>query len=546
MHQSKLLCFSLAAGVFSLPAFAGPINSFIGQSSELSHTTGLNHDGTVLSLGYLRDDEIFPHLRRRNTDLKNLELKDEVMLAFGHGADVVADIKLMKPSPKTRLLKLEAFDELTKSIDCPNGSFKIQFNNKEALNHALKSWDWIQKETGNSFYLLVGRNKHQKCSPKQDITPYQVNVLKGDEAADTVVLTTKEDTWEHVAQNFEFNIGGDEDSNDGFDTDDSIAARDVVARGFKESFLGAVDTVSDVIDPFTPFSKRVLNLTYDQTYEDKVLYKKGHGNKLESSIKCVKCSLKGRAKFKAHVGGRNGGATNWSFKFQPNAAAIFDLQSVLKGEITKAHTPDLLTIPLFPAIPPIGILSLGIHLVASPGVEGSLNANGALDTSIHWNSRANLIEANFHNGDFSINGGKWRTHKPKVEIKPADNSFRAEGKLDAYFKLGLQVGLTVGPVKAVAFAGVTATTANSIEAGHKPGGYCKDEAESKYKDSKGEWGVKFKSEFGIKAGVTLEENVLPDAFKQITNFPELQHHVDIVKPFAIFGQIEHCFAINSS
>ncbi|KAK6535706.1 hypothetical protein TWF694_002156 [Orbilia ellipsospora] len=546
MSHSKFICFSLAIGAFSLPAFAGPIRSFISQGSEVSHGLGLNHDGTVLSLGYLRDDEIFPHLRRRTTDLKNLELKDEVLLAFGHGTDVVADIKLMKPNPKTRLLKLEAFDELTKSLECPSGSFKIQFNSKEVLDHALKSWDWIKQDSGNSFYLLVGKNKHQKCSPKQDITPYQVKVFKSDEAAHTVVLTTKEDTWEHVAQNFEFNIGGEENSNDGFDSDDSIGARDVVARGFKDSFLSAVDTVSGVIDPFTPFSKRVLNLTYDQTYENKVLFKKGHGDKVESSIKCVKCSLKGRAKFKAHIGGRNGGATNWSFKFQPNAAAIFDLQSILKGEITKAHTPDLLTIPLFPAIPPIGILSLGVHLVASPGVEGSLSANGALDTNIRWNSKTNLIEAKFHDGSFDINGGKWKTHKPDVEIKPADSAFTAEGKLDAYFKLGLQVGLTVGPVKAVAFAGVTATAANSIEGGHKAGGYCKDEAESKNKDSKGEWGVKFKSEFGIKAGVKVEENVIPDAFKEITNFPELEHHIDIVKPYAIFEHAEHCFAINSS
>ncbi|EGX45160.1 hypothetical protein AOL_s00173g261 [Orbilia oligospora ATCC 24927] len=166
-----------------------------------------NHIGMVP----IRQEHIIKGLKRRSDDLSRLKPQDEVKMFYGRALSEahlrIADMTITKPDANHPLILLENFDDLTESITCTDQDSKIalKFKSKNAMDTAIKSWDWIN-QSDNDYFFLFTHHHHTGCGPDEERTSYKITAVTYDKTTFTTVLTKEKATWNETLQNFEIKI----------------------------------------------------------------------------------------------------------------------------------------------------------------------------------------------------------------------------------------------------------------------------------------------------------------------------------------------------
>ncbi|KAK6541886.1 hypothetical protein TWF694_007663 [Orbilia ellipsospora] len=198
MVKVDLLSIVLSVGLFRLQAHASVESEYYQPSVSSSEP---------VKIPPVRAQSLFPHLAKRENDLSRFDLQHQVRLAWAGnsgGQRVVFDMKVNKPDPQHPLLSLEDLDDLTKSITCKEPHIELAFHTKNAMNRAIKAWDWINENESDYFFLIAN---HEGCGPEGMRHPYKVFKVKYDLKALTATLTTKETSWDDAAANHEVSFG---------------------------------------------------------------------------------------------------------------------------------------------------------------------------------------------------------------------------------------------------------------------------------------------------------------------------------------------------
>ncbi|RVD83754.1 uncharacterized protein DFL_005532 [Arthrobotrys flagrans] len=159
----------------------------------------------------IRQEHIIKGLKRRSDDLSRLKPQDQVKMFYGRALSEahlrIADMTVTKPDANHPLILLENFDDLTDSITCTDEDSKIalKFKSKDAMDTAIKSWDWIN-ESDNDYFFLFTHHHHTGCGPDEERTSYKITAVTYDKATFTTVLTKEKATWNETLQNFEIKI----------------------------------------------------------------------------------------------------------------------------------------------------------------------------------------------------------------------------------------------------------------------------------------------------------------------------------------------------
>ncbi|KAJ6258891.1 hypothetical protein Dda_5786 [Drechslerella dactyloides] len=225
MVPSTLLSIALSYGLLGLQVLATPIVNLdqipplkaIREDDLLAGTVPLNklHSRSIadsmknaIQLMPIDEDEFLPsHLRKRSDDLARLDLQDQVKLIYGGVVSdkqiYLANMTLHQPDPSHPLIMMEKFDKLLRSISCRKGRVVLRFNDEDAMNYAIKAWDWINEKESDYFFLIAN---HKSCSENMQRTPYRVDKVKYDKKSFTTTLTTNDIPWETVATDFDLSI----------------------------------------------------------------------------------------------------------------------------------------------------------------------------------------------------------------------------------------------------------------------------------------------------------------------------------------------------
>lgn len=83
---------------------------------------------------------------------------------------LLADMNLYA-SNGLKIVMMEKFDGLTKSVDCKgdDGTMSLTFKSETAFNHALKTWNFINEAKEKKFLLIAN---HDGCGPDDERQPY--------------------------------------------------------------------------------------------------------------------------------------------------------------------------------------------------------------------------------------------------------------------------------------------------------------------------------------------------------------------------------------
>ncbi|KAJ6259516.1 hypothetical protein Dda_5153 [Drechslerella dactyloides] len=183
-----------------------------GNPTPSSHSPAIAkamEDAMILA-PILEDDLLPPHLEKRADDLSRLDLLQEVTMMYGgHAVNeqmYLANMTLHAPDPKHPLIMMEKFATLTSSSACtvPDKELTIKFKSKEAMDVVSESWNHINGNVDDFFYLIAN---DRSCCPDGQRHPYRVDAVKYEPAALTAILTIEGMEWEDVAGNFELNLG---------------------------------------------------------------------------------------------------------------------------------------------------------------------------------------------------------------------------------------------------------------------------------------------------------------------------------------------------
>ncbi|KAK6530720.1 hypothetical protein TWF281_007559 [Arthrobotrys megalospora] len=181
----------------------------ISQAAEwhVPIAAGSGHIGLVP----IRQEQLIKGLKRRSDDFSRLKPQDQVQMFYGKALSEehvrLADMTVTKPDANHPLILLENFDDLTDSITCSDEDSKLalKFKSKDAMDTAIKSWDWIN-ESDNDYFFLFTHHHHTGCGPDEERTSYKITAVNYDKATFTTVLTKEKATWNETLQNFEIKI----------------------------------------------------------------------------------------------------------------------------------------------------------------------------------------------------------------------------------------------------------------------------------------------------------------------------------------------------
>ncbi|RVD83922.1 uncharacterized protein DFL_005694 [Arthrobotrys flagrans] len=300
MVASALLSTVLSVGLLGLQASAGPITSPQGtvtpllpiREDDLSPGTfKLNNvqkravedsmDDAIELLPINEDDLIPPHLRKRLDDLSRLDLKENVRMIYGGVVSksqiYMANMTLYQPDDGHPLIMMEKFDGLLKEVYCGTQSITLDFQHKDAMDYAIKTWDWVNQDSEDYFFLIAN---HPGCGEEAQRNPYKVTKVKYDQEKFQTVLNTEAIEWNTLASDFDISLGS------------ANLSKRVSKRGLKSADI----TKRGFFDIFTnfDFGKSVY---WDLTVGDKTTRKTIMSEPFHSygkiDINCVGCRLSG-------------------------------------------------------------------------------------------------------------------------------------------------------------------------------------------------------------------------------------------------------------
>ncbi|KAF3914906.1 hypothetical protein ABW20_dc0107569 [Dactylellina cionopaga] len=430
-------------------------------------------------------------------------------------------------------LLLENFEDLTQSITCTGQNILIKFNSAEVMDHAIKSWDWVNQEKEDYFYLIT-HHQHQGCGPDEERAPQKITAIKYNKGPNslTATLTRESVSWDEAAQNFDFAISNS----------DSAAIRrltrresDIALPPAKKLSWGCLNFVDwsthggdrcFMVEPElanqdsdTAVMKAVQKLPdFDETNYDNYAYewprptnqtevtlvndpfKSDDGDKF-LVVKCTECQLKGSFALETYAQRRDGQQTQLKAKLQPNFSGSLVTnvkfqpnvaEPLLQKDVYTQKLPEL-SIPISPiAIP--GLFTVGPEFVVAPELEAKIKGTMEVDIGFKLATGQASLTFDFQNED-SLVPENWDTIKPEIVFTPKVGTLEVSitPALDVGFRLG--VSILAGRVKIGAFAGVKASASNTITFGGDSAGFCQDDP------THPTTGAKMQGEFKIEAGI---------------------------------------------
>ncbi|EPS43528.1 hypothetical protein H072_2463 [Dactylellina haptotyla CBS 200.50] len=564
----------LSVGFFGLQAYAGPVLAIPSEPIQLearSNDPTSWVSNSEVKLLPIRDDHFFPHLKKRDLeDFSALELRHEVQFLYGKDSTYhnpgshLAEMKISQSHPDNPITLLENFDHFTTHTTCPDEEkLLLKFINKRAMDCAIKSWDWINEDQDSYFYMIT-HHDHEGCGEDEQRTPYKIVAVEHDVPSLTATLIRQKTSWDDAAKNFELHIGNiDHPAFDvpgrpkihrreianninrivqwttcAFSPATCVVGIFVDAKAREEILPVVLNAALEIIPSFEV--SKAGSFSYQWGIKNYDLYKASPAANTGISLTCVDCSLRGSLGVYVSASKTGNGKMAVNVKVQPNAQGLIKLKAMIKTEIKKSKTPDLIQIPLAPAgigIPGIG--NLGLTLVVTPGIEGALTVKGEISSELKISTGKGEIGGTYGTTGARLVQGNW-PKDPGFNLEPPKGELTAKGSLDVYAKLGVRAGLSLfsGKRNLGAFVGVKAAVSSSVTAGFQSGGFC-----PKDKTQPGQWGIQFDSKFTVEAGVDFENDFLPEDTKKAlkTLFPDFKTKGNIVGPLSVFPGGK-CFA----
>ncbi|KAK6515065.1 hypothetical protein TWF506_007416 [Arthrobotrys conoides] len=386
MVASTLLSTILSVGLLGLQASAGPIASSrfrtslqpIREDDLSSETFKFNDlqrrsvddsmDNAIELLPINEDDLIPPHLRKRSDDLSRLDLKENVKMIYGGVVSksqiYLANMTLYQPDDGHPLIMMERFDGLLKDVYCGTQSITLDFHHKDAMDYAIKTWDWVNQDSDDHFFLIAN---HPGCGEDAQRNPYKVAKVQYDQETFRTILTTEAIEWNTLASDFDISLGSA--NLEKRVTKRSLKNSDITKRGFFDIFTNF------------DFGKSVY---WDLTVGDKNTRKTVMSDPFKSygkvDINCVGCRLSGGLQVTGYVKVVKFAVTELYIGAKPkNLRGTIGLETILRAAIPPGHlsvdaTLFSLGIPGL-SIPKIFLLgpSLQYEVGAGFGSEGVVN-----------------------------------------------------------------------------------------------------------------------------------------------------------------------------
>ncbi|KAK6335226.1 hypothetical protein TWF718_010661 [Orbilia javanica] len=324
----------------------------------------------------IREDDLTPqHLLKREDPLSRLDLRKDVTMMYG-GAAVqqqmyLANMTLHAPDPEHPLIMMEKFDGLTTSLECTSRTqMKIKFKSKQAMDHAIAAWKWVNSEDADYFYLIAN---HPTCCPSSQRAPYKVTEVKIDEKGLETMLTVNKTPWTEVAGNFDLTLGR-------YDIP-SRARRHFEPAALTKRFFGLdtlaiklisllgiaadLSSMNSIFVNLAAGQKRV-ELFRDRFHEDPYL-----------QINCIECGTHGGVELGLRAKAQNGDVKGFGLFLQPKGLAA-KLELEVKAQATMAN-PISLTKSILPdtAIPGFSIpylFTFGPSIQFNAGFDLKLDA----------------------------------------------------------------------------------------------------------------------------------------------------------------------------
>lgn len=68
-----------------------------------------------------------------------------------------------------QLVSMERFEPMTTRVRCGE-KMVLEFASKEALEHAVVAWNWVNDEKESSFVMVAN---HEGCGSREERVPYK-------------------------------------------------------------------------------------------------------------------------------------------------------------------------------------------------------------------------------------------------------------------------------------------------------------------------------------------------------------------------------------
>ncbi|KAK6542942.1 hypothetical protein TWF694_006880 [Orbilia ellipsospora] len=516
MVSASVLSLALSTGLFAVGGSAGPIKaeSFLPGGTTFT-ASDVVPEGMV-SLKPLRERDYFPHHQKRSEDLSSFKPKSEIRMIFGsgaaHEADIhVAELKIRQPSPEHPLILLEDLEHHAGSISCQNDKLHVEFNNKPAMEAAIREWHWVNKEA-HSYFYIVTHHEHKGCGPDEQRAPYKVSNVEFQPGKLSAVLTREAVTWQEAGKNFDLKIGSVEHPAPHGDQKMLMARESRKSGSHKYKWVVEKD--------FTLIGKEFTHGTI--------------------GLYCAECELSGNMGVEAWASGGNATTgTNFGIKMTPGIEKLLlQLKAEIKTGWQKVKTPELIKIPLVPAgvgIPGFG--NLGLELVITPGFTIAANARGVAVASFTMKTGTAALIGEYSDKHTGFRKEKWDDVKKDFKIDSAE--VYVDGTMDAYLKFGVRGGLSLaqGTNNLGVFVGLEASAKNNIKAGYKYGGFCPNNPKI--------WGASVKTSLVIEGGAEFEYDPVPKpvAFLFGGIFPDMPKTKAVIYDKPIFPG-DKCWAFD--
>ena len=273
-----------------------------------------------------------------------------------------ANMTLFAPNG-LRIVMMERFEGLTSAVDCKgdDGEMSLTFSSKEAFDHAVREWNWINLDDSKKFLLIAN---HDGCGPDAERQAYTVNKVTDVVETLTTVLEAVPAPWKDVAGTYDLDFGK-------VRAPPAVTRRMLRSRGFGD--FDTSKSSSFKIDVGTP--GKVTNLFTDTS------------GSLQASVNCVNCFLTGNFQLTGRISVENFRAKGLVLTGAPSGVnAALELGTVLKASVEGQSTPIKVSQELVEqAIPGAGfsvprIITLGAAIEFSVEVTAALN--GAVDFTL--------------------------------------------------------------------------------------------------------------------------------------------------------------------
>ena len=312
------------------------------------------------------------------------------------------------PGETENVISMESFSGMLESVACTNTSMTLAFSNTSDLQHAVNSWDWVNKADSHAFILVAGPSD---CHWNDDRQPFNVTNVGYDNDTATANLAAVPIDWESVAHSYDLSVG-----------QAPTSMSQIQARGWRDWSHDSSFNLSYLVPP-TALNKPINGLT--------------------TTVECIGCSSAGNIDWNLQISVLGRQLTKGTLKMTPTGvSATATLRLTESGELTEPIATSLSFPPIAIDSVTIGkLLDLGPSLIFGIGfsidaIKGSGSVTGGGDIDIPDSSIVEIDLVNFSNS--VVNG--WEPH---VNTLPLSLDAQIEAKLEVYVQSALKIRMEV-------------------------------------------------------------------------------------------------------